>query len=122
MRAAEAAVRPSGRPSEPALELQVYTALEAAEILRCTASWLEEKARRREVPFTMLGGSYRWTAAHLVTIVQQHEVTPGTEKRPAEPRRRRVEKAPATEHAPTVTPLRARPPQRHRRASGDGCS
>lgn len=120
MGTAQGAVRASGRPNEPALAgLQVYTMAESAEILRCTASWLEEKARRREIPFVMLGGSYRLTAAHLVEIVQQFEVTPGAEKRPTSTPRRRVHET-ATP-TPAVTPLRARPPQRLRRASGDGC-
>ena len=51
----------------------LYTAEEAAEILRVKKSWLERQAAARKIPFTMLGGSYRFTFAHLAAIVQMHE-------------------------------------------------
>jgi len=35
---------------------------EAAAILRVTKSWLERQAAARRVPFTKLGGGYRFTA------------------------------------------------------------
>jgi excisionase family DNA binding protein len=66
---------PGGR--EPAA---LYTADEAAAILRVTKSWLERQAAARRVPFTMLGGSYRFTAEHLIGIIQIFEEA-------AEPRR-----------------------------------
>jgi excisionase family DNA binding protein len=65
----------------------LYTADEAAAILRVTKSWLERQAAARRVPFTMLGGSYRFTTEHLVGIIQLFEEA-------AEP------KAPVT-HLPT---------------------
>jgi excisionase family DNA binding protein len=51
----------------------LYTAEEAAEILRVKKSWLERQAAARKVPFTMLGGAYRFSLAHLVATVQMHE-------------------------------------------------
>src|SRR5262245_45825666 len=49
--------------------LTLYTSEEAAAILRVTRSWLERQAAARRVPFTMLGGGYRFTAGHLAQIV-----------------------------------------------------
>src|SRR5215472_14811033 len=51
----------------------VYTAEEAALILRVKKSWLERQAAARKVPFTMLGRSYRFTSVHLAVIVRMHE-------------------------------------------------
>jgi len=56
--------------------LTVYTAEEAAEILRVKKSWLERQAAARKIPFTMLGRSYRFTSAHLSAIVRMHEQAP----------------------------------------------
>lgn len=64
------AVQPEANP--PAL----YTAAEAAAILRVKTSWLERQAAARRIPFTMLGRSYRFTPAHLAVIVQLHEHRP----------------------------------------------
>lgn len=51
----------------------LYTAEEAADILRVKKSWLERQAAARKVPFAMLGGAYRFTLTHLVAIVQMYE-------------------------------------------------
>src|SRR5690349_4719800 len=50
--------------------LRLHTAEEAAAILRVKQSWLERQAADRKIPFTMLGGSYRFTSAHLEQIVR----------------------------------------------------
>ena len=54
------------------LPVTLYTADEAAAILRVTRSWLERRAAARKVPFTMLGGGYRFTVKHLAEIVGPH--------------------------------------------------
>jgi len=54
----------------------VHTLDEAAVILRVKPSWLERQAAARRIPFTMLGGSYRFTAEHLAAIVRQYEQRP----------------------------------------------
>jgi excisionase family DNA binding protein len=54
----------------------VYTLDEAADILRVKPSWLERHAAARKIPFTMLGGGYRFTADHLIAIVRQYEERP----------------------------------------------
>ena len=56
--------------------LILYTTEEAAEILRVKKSWLERQAAARKIPFTMLGGGYRFTSAHLSAIVRMHEQAP----------------------------------------------
>jgi hypothetical protein len=88
--------------------IRVYDPDEAAVILRCKPSWLKEKARRREIPFTLIGGAYRWTDAHLAEIVRLGEQAP-----PTQFPRRRI--AAADDGTPL---LRARPP-RKARASGN---
>ena len=56
--------------------IAVHTVNEAAVILRVKPSWLERQAAARRIPFTMLGGSYRFTAEHLAAIVRQYEQRP----------------------------------------------
>ena len=92
----------------------LHTPEEAAELLRCKASWLREKARLREIPFSKVGGAYRFSDAHLTQIVAQFEQAPG---RPAAPAVRRTR--PATELAPASgsAQLKARRPRRLQRAS-----
>ena len=98
----------SGRPLDvPTL----LTSKEAAAILRVKASWLERQAASRKVPFSMLGGCYRFTTEHLAQIVEIFEATPrfSTAEAPvsASPRRRRQPELPP----PGLTPLRARKPR-----------
>ncbi len=54
----------------------VHTTAEAALILRVKESWLERQAQLRKIPFTMLGGSYRFTDEHLNEIVRLNEKLP----------------------------------------------
>jgi hypothetical protein len=85
----------------------VHTADEAAEILRCTASWLKEQARLRAIPFTMLGG-YRWTDAHLeeiITLREQRPSTPAARKRASGPALTAVS---APESVPQLRPRQPR--------------
>ncbi|WP_433055514.1 helix-turn-helix domain-containing protein [Dactylosporangium sp. CS-033363] len=76
---------------------------EVAKILDCSEWWVKEQARKRRIPFTWIGGSYRFTDEHLAEIIRLFEVRP-QEVRPATPRA-----APAN---PMVGPLRARKPRR----------
>ena len=91
----------------------LHTPEEAGKILRCKASWLRDKAQRREIPFTLIGGAYRFSDAHLEWIVNHFEVAPRPHQAPA-PRVR-----PAPEPAPVSGPaqLKARRPRRLRAAS-----
>jgi excisionase family DNA binding protein len=86
----------------------VHTAEEAAEILKVKQSWLERQAAARKIPFTMLGGTYRFSDRHLAEIVQMNEVMPVPVARdaPPPPRRKRGTASPAVT---TIAPLRPRP-------------
>ncbi len=87
---------------------KLYTADEAAGILRVKKSWLERQAAARKIPFTVLGGSYRFTTAHLAEIVRMHEQLPS---RPIEDRDRATRpRSPAMpSRARTVHPTSLRP-------------
>jgi excisionase family DNA binding protein len=89
----------------------VYTAAEAAAILKVTASWLREMARRREIPYTMPGGSYHFTDAHLEEIVRLFERPTVSAPPPRAPVRR---PPPAAPERPAPL-LQARTPRRLRR-------
>jgi excisionase family DNA binding protein len=95
----------------------LYTAAEAAEILKVKRSWLERQAAARKIPFTMLGGAYKFTDGHLATIIQMHENMPSASgKRGSRPRSRRARlSVPVAGNGVTV--LRPRP--RTRQADTD---
>ncbi len=88
--------------------LVVRTLDEAAAILRVRKSWLERQAAARKIPFTMLGGAYRFTDAHLAEIVRMNEKVPAAGKLKAE-RTRRTPQARTQFNDVSVTPLRPRP-------------
>jgi excisionase family DNA binding protein len=95
----------------------VHTLDEAAAILRVKKSWLERQAAARKIPFTMLGGAYRFTPAHLAAIVRLHEKGPGAE---AETTGRETAPRPRARQHPepqTLRPLRPRPRTGPRRAA-----
>lgn len=86
----------------------VYTADEAAKVLRVKKSWLERQAAARKIPFSMLGGGYRFTDGDLADILRI------TKQSPREPeaaiRPRRVPRQRAVD-GQSVTVLRPRPRQ-----------
>jgi excisionase family DNA binding protein len=89
--------------------LAVHTLDEAAAILRVKPSWLERQAAARKIPFSMLGGSYRFTADHLAAIVAQHEYRPApSDDFTPEPRRRQSREVPRRNEMPPSV-LRPRP-------------
>jgi len=98
--------------------LTVYTTEEAAEILRVKKSWLERQAAARRIPFTMLGGSYRFTTVHLSAIVRMHEQTPApsADTGDSDIRSRRLSVEPRVTDRGSP-PLRPRPRNGPRRAA-----
>lgn len=98
--------------------LAVHTLDEAAAILRVRKSWLERQAAARKIPFTMLGGTYRFTTGHLAAIIRMHEKTPCTDGEAPSPEVS-TRRAKVRQHGvpPTVTPLRPRPRSGPRRAA-----
>lgn len=97
------------RARRPAL---AWTTAEAAELLRCKPSWLEEKARRKEIPYTKLSGSYHFSDNHLAEVFRIFEVNPRSEATPppAAPRRSRTSQAAPA--AREQTQLKPRPPRK----------
>jgi hypothetical protein len=62
----------SSSRSEPTL----YRPAEIAKLLHCSEWWVKEQARKRRIPFSWIGGSYRFTEQHLAEIVRVFEVRP----------------------------------------------
>jgi excisionase family DNA binding protein len=99
------------------MTMAIYTLDEAATILRVKPSWLERQAAARKIPFSMLGGSYRFTAEHLAAIVAQHENRPvplAADAAEARPGRSRRSVKRTDLH---TTPLQPRPVARSRPAA-----
>ena len=96
-----------------------WSTAEAAELLRCTASWLKEQARSGAIPYVKLSGSYHFTSDHLARIIRIF--TAGAPEAPAARAPRTPAAAPAT--APGRQPaIKGRPPRDllKRPARGDG--
>ncbi|WP_158840939.1 helix-turn-helix domain-containing protein [Saccharothrix deserti] len=97
---------------------RLHTPQEIADALGCSEWWVKEQARRRRIPFVMVGGAYRFSSKHLDEIVATFEQRPEDRGQPATttaaPRRRVVQRT--TAPAP-VAQLRSRP-QRGNRAGG----
>jgi excisionase family DNA binding protein len=91
-------------------QLVMHTTEEAARLLKVKRSWLERQAAARRIPFSMLGGSYRFSDRHLAEIVRMNEVAP-VPSAPDAPQPARTPRKTLTgrEAAATVAPLRPRP-------------
>jgi excisionase family DNA binding protein len=96
--------------------LVVHTLDEAAAILRVRKSWLERQAAARKIPFTMLGGAYRFTDAHLAEIVHMNEKVPSAGELKTE-RTRRAPQAWTQSNGASIMPLRSRPGGPRRRTA-----
>jgi hypothetical protein len=60
-------------------EQLLYTVEEAGLILRVKPSWLTAKARKREIPCTMIGRTRMFSNANLAEILAIYEVRPAGE-------------------------------------------
>jgi excisionase family DNA binding protein len=89
---------------------RLYRPAEVAELLGCSQWWVKEQARKRRVPFSWIGGSYRFTAEQVDEIVRLHEVLP-THGAPATNPIRRVTPIANGDAHPTGR-LKARTPRR----------
>src|SRR5215831_12757892 len=103
----------SPAPDHPAY----YRPAEVAAVLRCSAWWVKEQARRGRIPYSWIGGGYLFTDEHIAEIVRLHEVRPTEPAAATGPTPRRSVSLPADAGA-TVVQLRARPPRRARTAAG----
>lgn len=81
-----------------------------AAVLGCSSWWVKERARRREIPFVLVGKAYRFTEDHLAEIIGIFEQRPdqGQGRNTASTGRRRQPQQPTE----TVVRLQARPPRR----------
>jgi excisionase family DNA binding protein len=108
---------PSGS-NGPHGALSVHTLEEAAGLLRVKQSWLERQAAARKIPFTMLGGAYHFTSAHLTEIIRIHEQLPASDAdRPDHPVTRRVPRSRQAVEPSPVMPLRPRPSTKSRQVA-----
>jgi excisionase family DNA binding protein len=103
--------------------MALYNTDEAAAILRVKKSWLERQAAGRKIPFTMLGGAYRFTGAHLAAIVRMYEMmpSPSGDARDSRSRSRRAREL-AAPVSSGVAPLRPRPRSRRHEGGNTGPS
>jgi excisionase family DNA binding protein len=99
----------AGTASTLAEQLVMHTVEEAARLLKVKRSWLERQAAARKIPFSMLGGSYRFSDRHLAEIVRMNEMTPvpATLDDPQTSRTGRKER-PGGEVTARISPLRPR--------------
>lgn len=111
---------PSGQNPDggtPAGQVVMHTAEEAARLLKVKPSWLERQAAARKIPFSMLGGSYRFSDRHLAEIVRMNEQAPSIARRDAHhPTRTHRNERNGGESAAVVADLRPRPRNGPRRA------
>lgn len=87
-----------------------------AAALSCSEWWVKERARRREIPFVLVGGSYRFTDEHLTEIIAIFEQRPGQPQGSASSAGRRRSQLRQQSTSDTVVPLRARQPRRRPKA------
>jgi helix-turn-helix protein len=87
----------------------LYRPAEVAKKLRCSEWWIKEQARNRRIPFSWIGGSYRFTDDHIAEIVRLFEERPDTFPiEVVDTSGSRPKKA----HKPPATRLKARTPRR----------
>jgi excisionase family DNA binding protein len=94
----------------------LFRPAQIAEALGCSEWWVKEQARQRRIPFTRLGGAYRFTAEHFAEIVRVFEERPLPGQETATeaaslPRSRRPKQS-----VPVAARLRAKRPRRASRA------
>jgi hypothetical protein len=96
---------------------RLYSPAEIAKALGCSEWWVKEQARRRRIPYSWIGGSYKFTAEQLAEIIHASEVRP----QPTAPQSAAGERRPRRRLAAPALPtaqLRARP-QPQRRGGSD---
>lgn len=100
----------------PALAHPVlHRASDVARILGCSEWWVKEQARNRRIPYSFIGGSYRFTDEHVAAIIRTFEVLPAEDV--AAPAQARSSADATAVEGGQVVQLRARPPRRMRSAN-----
>jgi hypothetical protein len=101
-------------PAQPAY----YRPADVAALLRCSAWWVKEQARRGRIPYSWIGGGYLFTDEHVAEIVRLFERRPAQPPAVTAPLPRHQTAAVADVADATVVQLRARPPRRTRHGDG----
>ncbi|GAA2507444.1 helix-turn-helix domain-containing protein [Streptomyces gobitricini] len=94
---------------------RLYRPAEIAAALGCSVWWVKDRARRRLIPFTYVGGAYRFTADHFAEIIRAHEEAPARKPKRSKPVAPPEPKAFASQRPEPTSPavrLQARPPRR----------
>lgn len=112
----------SARPTAAGAAPVMLTAEEAARVLKVKQSWLERQAAARKVPFSMLGGSYRFSARHLAEIVRMNEVEPSLSAEQGPPANSKPKARRAADIATGLELLRPRPRPGPRTGGLSDCS
>ncbi|WP_411076288.1 helix-turn-helix domain-containing protein [Streptomyces sp. cmx-4-7] len=94
---------------------RLYLPEEVAAVLGCSAWWVKDRARRRLIPYTRVGRSYRFTGKHLAEIIRMHEARPATPQQPTPSTASKASRSSTPSSLPVpTTRLQARPPRRAR--------
>lgn len=93
----------------------LYRPAEVAKMLRCSEWWIKEQARKRRIPFSWIGGSYRFTDEHVKEIVHLFEERPASDSVSAVDAE--AGSRPGVKRDPPKTRLQARTPRKARKAS-----
>jgi hypothetical protein len=102
--------------TQPTDEPSYYLAREVAAKLRCSEWWVKEQARNQRIPYSWIGGSYRFTAEHIRQIVALFERRPTGDPAASVPDQPHACRPKPTPNGQVVR-LTARRPRRARRAS-----
>lgn len=74
----------NGEPVEALAGLRLFTADEAAVVLRVSPWWLRRKAAERRVPCTFVGRYLRFTEHNLAEIIRAGASAPARPEQPPE--------------------------------------
>jgi hypothetical protein len=89
-------------------------------MLGCSEWWVKEQARKRRIPFSWIGVSYRFTSAHVAEIIAAFEVRPvGGPSKSQGAVGTVARRRPVASSVEPVVQLRVRVPQRRRSTGGE---
>ncbi|GIJ07307.1 helix-turn-helix domain-containing protein [Micromonospora andamanensis] len=103
------------RDNPPGHPGPLHRPAEVAKILRCSEWWVKEQARKGRIPFSWIGGGYRFTNEHITEMVRLFERRPAS----ATPLRRETSapfpsRSGRSESGAPALQLKARRPRRAR--------
>ena len=102
----------------PDLPNHLHTPEVVAGVLGCSAWWVKEQCRKGRIPFTKLGGAYRFTSDHVAEIIEIFEERP-TGAHLQQDRGSTVRRLAQVQTTASTSKLRARPPRRTQKNGSD---